>query len=321
MTNLIELLYVDPTLVASDAALQAREALNKPREYLGMSQIGESCGRKLWYSFRWAGRETFDALTLKRFADGHRTEDLVIDRLRLVEGLDIVSLTNTGGQIRVTDHQGHFSGHLDGEITGLLQAPKTTHVLEVKCVGEKKMTELKKAIQDLGEKNALKKWNEIYYAQGQAYMRYMGLDRHYTVVATPGGRDWISVRTGYDAAYALQLTVKAKRIIDANEPPDRISESPTWYQCKFCNFSPICHNGEMPARTCRTCVHSTPVENGAWHCARFGELLSAEAQAEACPAHAFLPSLVPGEVVNADEKRGIIEYKLHNGETWVDGEA
>lgn len=296
----------------------AKELKNAPRGYLGMSQIGDSCSRKLWYSFRHAGREKFDAATLKRFSDGHRTEDLVIERLRLVEGLDIVSLTHEGGQIRVTDHGGHFSGHLDGTVDGLLQAPKTRHVLEVKCVGEKGFAKFKKAIADYGEKAALKAWNPVYYAQGQAYLHYTGLTRHYIVVATPGGRDWTSARTEYNAADALQIVTKAKRIIDAQEPPERISKDASWWECRFCTFSGICHGGEMPDRSCRTCLHSEMLDEGRWHCQRHGENLTPEQQIDGCPCHKFIPALVPGEVIGASD-RGVT-YRMKEGHEWYDGE-
>ncbi len=318
MTSLTNILTADPTLEAADRALEAKAAQDKPRAYLGMSQIGDSCSRKLWYSFRWAGREQFDAATLKRFADGHRTEDLVIERLRLVEGLDIVSLTHQGGQIRVTDHAGHFSGHLDGTIEGIFQAPKTKHVLEVKCVSDKKMAELKKARADLGEKLALNKWNPVYYAQAQCYMHYTGLTRHYTVVATAGGREWISVRTDYNAADALALVNKAKRIINSQDPLDKISNKPDWYECKWCAYKGVCHEKEMPDRTCRTCLHSEIQSEGRWHCERWAKHLTADDQFEGCAVHKFIPSLVPGEVTDANEKG--VTYKLENGEAWYDGE-
>lgn len=136
-------------------------------------------------------------------------------------------------------------------------------MLEVKCVSDKKFAEFKKAVAELGEKNALRKWNAVYYAQAQCYLHYTGLTRHYIVVATPGGRDWTSARTEYNAAEALQLVAKAKRIIDAQEPPERVSNTPSWFECKYCAFSPICHDNEMPARSCRSCLHSEMQSEGA----------------------------------------------------------
>lgn len=308
---------IDPTLQAADAAIEAKAAAEDPRPYLGMSSIGESCSRKIWYRFRHARKEKFDVQTLKRFEDGHRTEDLVIDRLKLVEGLDIVSMIG-GNQIKVSDLDGHYSGHLDGTITGIFQAPKTPHILEVKCTAEKKFNEFKKLVNELGQKMALKKWNVTYYAQAQSYMHYMGYTRHYIVIATPGGRDWTSARTDYDAEYALKLKAKAKSIIYTDEPPERISNSSSWFECRWCAFSDICHEEAMPDRACRTCLHSTPIENAQWNCARFGKNLTLQEQIASCPAQLMLPKLVPGEMINVTNES--ITYQMKNGLIWIDGE-
>jgi len=319
VTSLTSILATDPTLEACDRVLENHEAQKKPREYLGMSQIGDSCSRKLWYGFRFAGREKFDAATLKRFEDGHRTEDLIIKRLRMLDGITLISHNKDGSQIGYKDHDGHFSGHLDGDIIGILQAPKTAHVLEVKCCSEKKFNELKKAVTELGEKQALKKWNSVYHTQGQLYCHYHNRTRHYLVVATPGGRDWMGVRTDYDAAHAIQAIAKAKRIIGSNEPPDRLSNDPSYFECRYCAHSGICHKGDMPDRSCRTCVHSSPIANSEWHCARFGRQLTLDEQVAGCPAHLMLPGLVPGEAVEATSNS--ITYRLKNGNVWTDSEV
>lgn len=319
MSSLSNILHTDPTLEAADAALVARAAQEKPRAYLGMSQIGDSCSRKLWYDFRKVGREKFDAATLKRFADGHRTEDLIIERLRLLDSLTVVSHLADGNQIGYKDHDGHFSGHLDGDILGILQAPKTKHVLEIKCCSDKKFKELQKAVAELGEKQALKKWNPVYYAQGMLYCHYHGCTRHYLVVATPGGRDWMGMRTDADVPHAISLVARAKKIIHAQEPPDRLSNDPSFFECRYCNYSRVCHRGDMPDRACRTCLHSSPIEAGQWHCQRWGKQLTFDEQLVGCPAHLMLPKLVPGEIIEATDTS--VTYKLHNGSLWTDSEA
>jgi hypothetical protein len=53
------------------------------RGYLGMSGIGHDCSRKLWYDFRLCTFPDFDAITLLRFADGHASEALTAERIRL----------------------------------------------------------------------------------------------------------------------------------------------------------------------------------------------------------------------------------------------
>jgi hypothetical protein len=319
MAAIAPIIAEDPTLKAADRALEELAAKERQREYLGMSEVGGSCSRKLWYGFRKAARERFDAATLKRFEDGHRTEDLIIRRLRLLDGITLLDRQADGNQIGYKDLNGHFSGHLDGDIVGILQAPVTPHVLEVKCVSEKKFNELKKAVAELGEKNALRKWNPVYYTQGMLYCHYHQRSRHYLVVATPGGRDWMGVRSNYDAAHALGAIAKANRIISSQEPPDKLSNDPSYFECRYCYYSGICHRDDMPDRGCRTCLHSTAIENGAWHCARWGKTLTFDEQLAGCQAHKFLPGIVPGEAIAADEKS--VTYKLKNGAVWRDGET
>lgn len=320
MTSLSDILYVDPTLLAADKALEARDAAKPPRaSRLGMGAIGGSCSRKIWYQFRLALREKFEAKTLKNFEDGHYSEALQAERLRLVPGLNLETVDSaTGTQFEYTDCNGHFVGKCDGKVTGLLQAPAKLHIWEHKSTAEKKFNELKKAIADVGEKMALRKWNPVYYAQAVLYMFYEGADRHYMTVSTPGVRDTISVRTEADPAFALQLKAKAQRIIDAHEPPERVSNSASWYECKFCPFSGICHEQEMPDRSCRTCLHSETMPDGVWHCQRWAKNLTSEEQIAGCPTHKFLPKLVPGDVVKADEKG--VNYQLWHGGSWYDGE-
>ena len=54
---------------------------------------------------------------------------------------------------------------------------------------------------------------------------------------------------------------------------------------------------------------------------RFDEPRSPQRQHEGgdCPAHLFLPALVPGEQVDADPEAETVTYLLRNGTTWIDG--
>lgn len=310
----------DPTLEAADREIEAVSLAEKPRAYLGMSAIGDACSRKLWYRFRWVDRDRFDAESLKRFDDGHRTEALVIERLRKVPGVTLIDRDPaTGRQIGHSDLDGHFRGHEDGEILGILQAPKTWHVFEGKATAEKKFNELKKIIFTYGQKAALRKWNPVYYAQAVLYMSYSALTRHYTVVATPGGRNWLGIRTNADEAHAIELRAKAERIVRAESPPVRLSETPDRMECRYCSFADICHRDQPPERNCRTCLHSTPVQRGGWHCARWDRLLSDEEQRQGCPTHLFIPDLVAGEVIDAGST--FVRYRMKDGAEFLDSEA
>jgi hypothetical protein len=315
----------DPTLEAVRAACEERAAAELPRAYLGMSAIGTGCERRLWYSFRWAARERMSADSLWRIEDGHRGEDVMADRLRLVPGVHLMTVDpRTGRQFGYSDLAGHFRGHADGLIKGLKQAPQTLHVWEAKVVNETKATKLSQLAAQLGEKQALKAWDPVYHAQALVYMAYAETTRHYLTAATPGVRQIVSVRTDTDLDEARRLRAKAERVITAAEPLPRISKDPAWFECKFCPAHGICHGAALPPASCRTCVHATPEMdgNGRWSCARHCRDLTVEQQRAGCPDHLYIPALVSyAEQVDADAAANWISYRLPDGRQFRNGPA
>jgi len=298
--------------------MELRAALERARPYLGLSYVGESCERKIWLRFRWGAREEWTAETLKRFEDGHRTEALWIERLKLVDGLELLDTDpNTGEQWEVDCADSHSRGHMDGAILGLLQAPKTWHVFEAKCSEEKQHASLRKAIETHGEKGSLKQWNATYYGQAQCYMGLTGMERHYLLVSLPGGRGTpITVRTEFNKADFERLMTRASKLAFANEPPERIGSS-TFFECRWCSFHAICHTAVLPARNCRTCLHSSPIDNGEWRCGKFGHVLSVKDQEAGCQAQRYIPSLLTGRQ-QIDVRADSIVYRMEDGAEWVD---
>lgn len=238
--------YGDPLVKMIDAMLEAQP--QEERSYLGASSIGHECSRYLWYKYN-GHKEKFDAKTLRRFADGHRTEDVILGWLKCLPGVETYTRSS---DIRSKDSDGHdnnqigfvwfdgkFAGHYDAIGRGFPQAPKTWHIVEVKCVEEKYFKKLEKfKAQD--ERSAIALWKPEYYSQVQVYMHAEGLTRSIHIVATPGARDLISVRTSYDKAHAEAMFAKAKRIIDAKEPPERIG-GPDYFKCRMCRLREVCH--------------------------------------------------------------------------------
>ncbi len=232
----------DPTLDAADRELEARSRQEPRRSYLGMSAIGHECSRKLWYDFHDPIAEQFTAATLKRFEDGHKSEDLMALRLRMAPGVQLWTVDpDTGKQFGCSDFGDQFKGHMDGVIVGLHQAPATPHVWEGKAVNENSFAKFKMLKVERGEKNALKEWNPVYWAQAQAYMGYFDLTRHYLTVCTPGVRDCDSARTEFDLVAFIKIKDKAERIIGSKIPLAKIANNPSWWACKSCVYHDRCH--------------------------------------------------------------------------------
>lgn len=280
------------------------------REHLGASLIGAECTRQIWYSWRWTTRARHSGRLLRLFATGNLAEARFIADLRAagVEVLDIDP--DTGKQWQVRDESGHFGGSMDAVGVGFPEAPKTWHVCEFKTHNSKSFVELaNKGVQQAKPQ---------HFAQMQIYMHLTGMERAVYLAVNKNDDDLYLERVHYDAAFALRLVAKAHAIIASPQPPERISQDPAWFQCRWCDHAAQCHTGKLPEFNCRTCACSTPVDGGAWRCERDGRTLNYADQVAACPAHLFIPGFIHGEQTDADPDGLWIEYQMKNGETWRD---
>lgn len=318
-------LHVDPTLDAADSALaeRARAESRAPRPYLGASAIGHSCDRKLWLQFRWALEQNLTAKSIKAIEDGHHAETIMAERLKLVPGIELFTEDDGGQQFGFADLSGHFRGNLDGVIQGLKQSGKT-HVWEHKCVNQRKFDKLV-ALANADESTALEQWDAVYYVQGQVYMHYFDLERHYLTCTSPGGREAISVRTKRDREVAEWARKRAEAIIFSDDVPPKISESPGCPDCRWCDYASLCHETAIAKVSCRTCGHATPVrdgDGGSWRCELLDKTLPYADQLVGCRSHMYHPHLLANvaEPVEFYPKLGAIKYRMKsNGKEFQNG--
>lgn len=304
---------ISPTVAAIDAAVEAAEERDFDHVVRG-SSIGHPCERHLWYKFRWAHLpEAFDGRKLRLFDTGH------VEEARMVAWLQMAGITvqavdpETGEQWEVVALDGHFKGHLDGTVTGIIEAPVTPHLLECKTHKAKSFAQL------LKHGVAVSKPEHV--AQMQIYMHLKGLTRAFYLAKNKDSDELHAERIHYDAAQAAALMAKAERIRNAHEAPAKVSDDPSYYLCQAfgCVSYGVCHGGQFALRNCRTCLHSAIGSAGAWYCARHDRVLSVEDQRAGCASHLYLPSLVPGEQIDADERAETVTYRMPDGSTWVDG--
>lgn len=305
-------LYSDPTLEAMNEKMEEKQRLEKPRNYLGMSEIGDECWRKLFYSFRNAKKRVIPAKTLKAIEDGYLQEDKTIERLRDLPFIELINDDGHGNQLGVELLLGHFKGHNDGVIRGILQAPLTWHVFEHKAKKQSEFNKLQKIINEKGEKNALIEWDITYYGQAQIYMHTFKLERHYLICCLPGGRDHVSCRTEYNKKYAENLIEKAKVIIFDNwNIPAKLSENREFFQCKWCAYQGVCHDGEFPLVHCKTCRYSEPVKDGRRHCLHKDCLIEDnELNMDNCPHHIYNPALISAKCIDQQPDCSIYETEV-----------
>lgn len=228
---------------------------------LGMSEIGHSCSRYLWYKFRWAYDSSFSDRMIRLFNRGHREEEHVINLLKRI------GYTVDNPQKKVVAGFGHTKGFCDGEILGVIEAPKTWHILEIKLMGDKAYKEILKK----GVKSA----RPVYHAQCQLYMHHFKRSRCLFVVVNKNDDSIYIERIRYDIDTAFALNKRAEGIILSDTPPSKAYSS-TWYICKFCNARHICHEGIQWKEHCRTCTYAAPAPESKWVCNLLGYLKEEE---------------------------------------------
>lgn len=305
---------LQPTAAAIYAWHEKQAAKEPGRVYLGWSELGNPCGRALWYNFRMAGSKPFEGRMLRLFDTGHREEERVLQELRAI-GCEVWSKDpQTGRQFGCESFGGHLRGHLDAVVKGLLEAPKTPHLVDVKTCNTKKFSELlKKGMKEVYPK---------YWVQANGYMGQFGLTRAMYIFICKDDDRIHTERFEFEERFYMACLNRAESIIFAQTPPEKLSQDPAYFECKFCEHHAKCHGTASPAVTCRSCLHSTPERDGSWTCARHQKTLTVEDQRWACQAHRYIPDVLENwaEDVDASDADNWVKYRLKTGGEFVNGQ-
>jgi hypothetical protein len=312
-----------PKLVsATTEAIYAAYAESRSQAWdsmgISISILGEECERALWYEFRWASKpEVIDGLKAITFETGEIEETRLLNSLRMI-GCQVDDTDERGKQYRVSAVGGHVRGKTDGKVLGLPEAPKTWHVVEAKSM---KDTYFKQVVKD-----GVKTGYYAHWVQLNTYCHLFGFERGLYIARNKNTGEVYCERIETDHAEAIRLFARAERIINMGErQPQKLHKDPnakTAFKCRsMCKHLAVCHQDEFARVSCRSCLHSTPEMFGAalWSCARWGKPLTLDEQKAGCPAHLFVPTLVPGEMVEANEAEEWVLYTLHDGRHWRDG--
>lgn len=255
------------------------------RPYLGMSGIGDDCLRKVWFGFRFASIKKITRRLKLIFDRGHREEEIIIAELKEI-GLEIFRRDEDGGKVEIFGIEGekqeqavgffeHEKGHIDGRVLGVVEAPTTEHLLEMKTMNDSRFKKFKKE----GVKNSDPK----YYAQIQKYMHHKKLTRTLFVARNKNDEMLGFERIHYDKDYSEILEKKTADLITSDSPEFFQKLTRSDYRCKFCDHFEVCHNDAAPVKTCRSCVHVDLAHEGKWVCGLDGDKeLSFEEQKIGC---------------------------------------
>lgn len=256
------------------------------RNHLGASIIGEPCSRKLWYIFRWCKRQTFDGRMHRLFNVGHDAEPRFV---KYLEGIGFEVLTidpETNKQFRMNGVNGHYGGSVDAR----LKAPERYGLSkDLIFLGEFKTNNTGAGFTNV-DKDGVAKAKPKHYAQACQYGYKFNLD--YCIYLIENKNDsYLTVKIfELDKNYGQALEKKAEDIIYSKFPPARISEQPSYFECKFCDYTNICHENEPVEKNCRSCKFAMPIENAQWGCTRYNQIIPEEFIKVGCDMHLSIAS-------------------------------
>lgn len=242
-----------------------------PRGYAGISGAGEECLRKRQFEHYFVAKGEYDARTARIFQIGHLFEPIFYAEAKEL-GYKIY-----GDQTDLSLLGGKLLGHCDGVIEGVVEAPKTPHILELKTLNDKSWKDT--------AKKGVKASKPIYYSQMQLYMEAFKLTRALFVAINKNDCSYHMERVNKDNHFIEEVLNKTVDVFESEFLLQRISEKRGFYKCGWCTYNDICFNNAPIERTCRSCIASVFEEGMTWSCWRHSKQMDRDEQIEACDDH------------------------------------
>lgn len=249
-----------------DSALNEAEVISEHRSYVGLSQIGHSCPRYLQYIHYWAFDSSYNVRIQRLFNVGHNAEDSMIADLK-TQGIKV-----NQREFPITGFSGHFQGHIDGICSSEGGQPK---LVEFKTHNDKSFKDLLK--------KSVKGSKPVHYSQMQAYMGYLELDKALYMAMNKNDSTYYFERVRFDPEHFDVLQRKEKEVILSEVLLPRIgTNSPTWFECRYCDARKVCFNKIETPKNCRTCNNVHVMDDGKWVCGFTNDELSTDEQRVGC---------------------------------------
>lgn len=222
-----------------DKALVAERKKQTPRNYLGASLLGGECERALQFSYFHTPVDPEKELTgtkIRIFDRGHIMEDYMVKIIRMA-GFDLRTRDKNRRQFEFSILDGKAKGHSDGVIVAGPAVMAYPALWESKALGDKYFKQL--------EKEKLKKYSSTYYGQVQIMAAYFELHDNPALFTAFNANtmEIYAELVPIDLDTAQKTSDKAVRVIQACEAGEllpRLSDDPTFFKCRWCDWHDRC---------------------------------------------------------------------------------
>ena len=223
-----------------DKEIYKRTKSQEHRDYIGGSQIGVECCRKIQYSsISKEQRDPVEPRVQRIFDLGNLIEDYLIKLLRDA-GFDVQTRKDDGEQWGFSLANGRIQGHVDGVIMG---GPK---VMDYPCLVEFKSAKSSRFTKFL--RDGLMQTDSNYYSQVQFYQINMKLNNPALfVMMNKDDQEIYYELIQFNPAHADRLINKSEDIlnaIDSNHLMPRAYQDKNNWNCKYCDYKKECWSND-----------------------------------------------------------------------------
>lgn len=224
-----------------DDALEKDNAAKPKREYIGMSELGDECLRRVYYNTMDAPQKKLKGSKLRIFETGHIFEEILAVRWLRAAGFYIETHNGSGEQLGVETVEGIIQGHLDGILRWGPEIPDLVYPAgwETKALNNKGWKNI--------VKNGLRLGEPKYYGQIQLYMGYFELTNFLFTAINKDTEELYPEIIKFELSEAQAFSDRGVKLIEAcraEEPPPRMCPSASFFQAKWCQFVDVCFKDE-----------------------------------------------------------------------------
>ena len=224
-------------------ALELKNKDEPIRGYIGGSNIGTACTRKLQYHLEGQPRDENNPLkgnTLRIFQAGHTYEEMLTLWLRN-GGFDLRTHDRKGRQFSFETAEGNIKGHVDGIVAGGPLGIKYPMLWECKSANDKNFKSF--------QRKGVARHNVLYHSQIVVYQYYMNLMEHPALfsVVNKNTQELYHELVPFDSKLAQECIDKAVLVIKATKVKERlprIAFERDHFSCRFCDFQTHCWETE-----------------------------------------------------------------------------
>lgn len=242
------------------------DPVQKLRDHLGASLIGEPCLRKVWLSYRGCGQSELSARLIRLFNRGH------LEEARFHAMLQACGV-NTYWEYNDRQYgykDGMFAGSIDGLATNVPDCPNELVMLEFKTMNEARFKQFVNSgmLAFKGYENQCKV-NMYCMCKYQADVLKELNPKDPTVWNTL----FMAVNKNTDEVHAVlihrdddwvinNLEKRINAVLDNDRVPLGIHDKPTFFECRCCSFKGYCYDHKELPHNCRTCICHDLKNNG-----------------------------------------------------------